>query len=45
MGSVRFDTELVEVKALEGFVDPEVEVEVVLMEDGKIYVKPVSEEY
>lgn len=45
MGSVRFDTELVEVKALEGFVDPEVEVEIVLMEDGKIYVKPVSEEY
>ena len=45
MGSVRFDTELIEVKALEGFVDPEVEVEVVLMEDGKIYVKPVSEEY
>jgi membrane-bound ClpP family serine protease len=45
MGSVRFDTELIEVKALEGFVDPEVEVEIVLMEDGKIYVKPVSEEY
>ena len=45
MGSVRFDTGLVEVKALEGFVDPEVEVEIVLMEDGKIYVKPVSEEY
>ena len=45
MGSARFDTELIEVKALEGFVDPEVEVEVVLMEDGKIYVKPVSEEY
>lgn len=45
MGSVRFDTELVEVKALEGFVDPEVEVEIVLMEEGKIYVKPVSEEY
>lgn len=45
MGSARFDTELIEVKALEGFVDPEVEVEIVLMEDGKIYVKPVSEEY
>ena len=45
MGSARFDAELVEVKALEGFVDPEVEVEIVLMEDGKIYVKPVSEEY
>ena len=45
MGSARFDTELIEVKALEGFEDPEVEVEVVLMEDGKIYVKPVSEEY
>lgn len=45
MGSARFDTELIEVKALEGFVDLEVEVEIVLMEDGKIYVKPVSEEY
>ena len=45
MGSARFDTELIEVKALEGFVDPEVEVEIVLMEDGKFYVKPVSEEY
>ncbi len=45
MGSARFDAEVVEVKALEGFIDPNVAVEVVMMEDGKIYVKPVGEEY
>lgn len=45
MGSARFGTESVEVKSLEGFIDPDVEVEIVLMEDGKIYVRPVCEEY
>ena len=45
MGSVRFGTESVEVKSLEGFIDPDVEVEIVLMEEGKIYVRPVCEEY
>jgi hypothetical protein len=29
----------VEVKALEGMIDPDSDVEVVLIEDGKIYVK------
>ena len=41
MGSARFDNFVVEVKALEGMLDPDVDVEVVLIEDGKIYVKPV----
>lgn len=40
MGSVRFGNEIVEVKALEGMVDPDVEVEICLIEDGKIYVTP-----
>ena len=41
MGSARFDNFVVEVKALEGMLDPDVDVEVVLIEDGRIYVKPV----
>ena len=41
MGSVRFKDFVVEVKALEGMLDPDVDVEVVLIEDGRIYVKPV----
>jgi hypothetical protein len=41
MGSARFGNYVIEVKALEGMIDPEVEVEVVLIEDGKIYVKVV----
>ena len=39
MGSARFGNYVVEVKALEGMLDPEVPVEVVLIEDNKIYVK------
>jgi hypothetical protein len=30
------------VKALEGMLDPGVDVEVVLIEDNKIYVKPIN---
>lgn len=45
MGTARFDMQLVEVKSLEGFLDPEIDVEVVLIEDAKVYVKPVDEEY
>lgn len=40
IGSARFGDYVVEVKALEGMIDPNVEVEVVLIEDNKIYVKP-----
>ena len=43
MGAMRFGNKVVEVKALEGIIDPGVEVEVVLIEDKKIYVSPVAE--
>lgn len=43
MGSVRFSDDVYEAKALEGMIDPGVEVEIVLIEDNKVYVKPVSE--
>ena len=45
MGSARFGNYVVEVKSLEGMLDPETQVEVVLIEDNKIYVKPVGTEY
>ncbi len=44
MGSVRFGDEIVEVKALEGMIDPNVEVEICMIEDGKIYVVPSDSE-
>lgn len=43
MGAMRFGNKVVEVKAMEGIIDPGVEVEVVLIEDKKIYVSPVAE--
>ncbi len=43
MGSARFDDEIVEVKALEGMIAPDVEVEICMIEDDKIYVRPESE--
>lgn len=42
MGTVRFGEVAVEVKALEGLVDPGVEVEVVLIEDNRITVRPIN---
>ena len=45
MGMVRFGGESVEVKALEGMIDPGVDVEVVMIEDKKIYVQPVGEDF
>ena len=44
MGMVRFEEEIVEVKALEGMIDPSVEVEVVMIEDNRIYVQPLRED-
>lgn len=41
VGMVRIGKHTVEAKALEGMIDPGVEVEVVLIEDNKIYVSPV----
>lgn len=44
MGMVRFGNDSVEVKALEGMVDPGVDVEVVMIEDNRIFVRPSGEE-
>ena len=41
MGTVRFGEHAVEVKALEGLVDSGTDVEVVLIEDNRIYVRPL----
>ena len=41
MGSARFGNYVVEVKAVEGMLDPNIEVTVVLIEDNMIYVKPL----
>lgn len=40
MGSARFGDEIYEVKALEGMIDPEVKIEIVMIEDNRIYVRP-----
>lgn len=45
MGTARFGTQSVEVKALEGMMEPGVEIEVVMIEDNKVYVKPANDEY
>ncbi len=45
VGSARFDMKTYEVKSLEGMVDVGVEVEVVLIEDNKIIVRPRSAEF
>lgn len=42
MGSARFENYVVEVKAVEGMLDPGVDVEVVLIEDNKVYIKPIN---
>lgn len=42
VGSARISGQVYEVKALEGMIDPDAEVEVVLIEDNRIYVKPVD---
>ena len=43
MGSVRFGDKAVEVKAVEGMIDPGCDVEVVMIEDNRVYVSPVKE--
>lgn len=45
MGTVRFGNETLEVKALEGMIDPGVEVEVVLIESERVYVKPATPDF
>ncbi len=44
MGTVRFGDRIVEAKSLEGIIDPDIAVEVVLIEDGRIHVTPHFEE-
>ena len=41
MGTAKFGENAVEVKALEGMIDPGVEVKVVLIEDNRIYVNNI----
>lgn len=43
MGSAQIMDEVYEVKALEGMIDSGVEIEVVLIEDNKVYVRPYIE--
>ena len=43
MGSAQIMDEVYEVKALEGMIDAGVEIEVVLIEDNKVYVRPYLE--
>lgn len=43
IGSAKIMDEVYEVKALEGMIDSGVEIEVVLIEDNRIYVKPYIE--
>lgn len=45
MGTARFGEDIYEVKALEGMVDPGTDVEIVLIEDNKIYVEPYTDEF
>ena len=42
MGTAIIRDKAYEVKALEGMMDPGVEVEVVLIEDNRIYVRPIN---
>lgn len=45
MGQALIGDDSVEVKALEGMIDPNVDVVVVMVEDNKIYVKPKENEF
>lgn len=45
IGTARFEGKGYEVKSLEGMIDAGTEIEVVLFEDNKIYVKPVSSDF
>lgn len=45
IGTARFDGKSYEVKSLEGMIDAGTEVEIVMFEDNKIYVKPASADF
>lgn len=44
MGTARFGEETYEVKALEGMIDSGTDVEIVLIEDNRIYVEPYNDD-
>lgn len=44
MGTARFDGVAVEVKAMQGIIDAGTEIVITLIEDKKIYVKPVEDQ-
>ena len=44
-GTARFGDETYEVKALEGMLDPGIDVEIILIEDNKIYVQPLEDDF
>ena len=45
IGLAGLEEESCEVKSLEGIIDPGTEIEVVMIEDNRIYVKPVENDY
>lgn len=45
IGTARFGEHAVEVKALEGMIDPGADVQIILIEDNKIYVETVGVEF
>lgn len=45
MGTARFGEHVVEVKALEGMIDPGADIQIILIEDNKIYVETVGVEF
>ena len=45
MGTARFGEHVVEVKALEGMIDPGTDIQIILIEDNKIYVETVGVEF
>ncbi len=45
MGQALLGGESIEVKSLEGMIDPDVDIVVVMVEDNKIYVKPKENEF
>lgn len=45
MGTARFGEHAVEVKALEGMIDPGTDIQIILIEDNKIYVETVGVEF
>lgn len=45
MGTAKIGDGTFEVKSLEGIIDPGTEIEIVMIEDNKVYVKPVEKDF